>query len=94
MPCPRRCLALAVALAFLVVIPEGDLLLFPPSIHASANAPGRSSQEQTDSQRNRLYLRDTIPMASTTLIPVSEYLATTYRHDCDYIDGEVVERET
>ena len=31
-------------------------------------------------------------MASATLIPVSEYLATTYRPDCDYIDGEVRER--
>ena len=37
-------------------------------------------------------LRDTIPMASATLIPVSEYLATTYRPDCDYIDGELQER--
>ncbi len=31
-------------------------------------------------------------MASSTLIPVSEYLATSYRPDCDYIDGEVQER--
>ncbi len=31
-------------------------------------------------------------MASTTLIPVSEYLATTYRPDCDYVDGELQER--
>ncbi len=31
-------------------------------------------------------------MASATLIPVSEYLATTYRPDCDYIDGELQER--
>ena len=31
-------------------------------------------------------------MASTTLIPVSEYLNTTYRPDRDYIDGEVKER--
>ncbi len=37
-------------------------------------------------------MRDTIPMASATLIPVSEYFATTYRPDCDYIDGEVRER--
>jgi Uma2 family endonuclease len=31
---------------------------------------------------------------STTraLIPVEEYLATSYRPDCDYVDGEVVER--
>lgn len=28
----------------------------------------------------------------STLIPVSEYLATTYRPDCDYVDGELVER--
>jgi len=31
-------------------------------------------------------------MASTTLISVSEYLATSYRPDCDYVDGEVQER--
>jgi Uma2 family endonuclease len=31
-------------------------------------------------------------MASTTLIPVSEYLSTTYRPDCDYIEGELQER--
>ena len=31
-------------------------------------------------------------MASVTLIPLSEYLTTTYRPDCDYIDGEVKER--
>ena len=31
-------------------------------------------------------------MASRTLISVEEYLRTSYRPDCDYIDGEVVER--
>lgn len=31
-------------------------------------------------------------MASATLIPVSEYLNTTWRPDRDYIDGEVKER--
>lgn len=31
-------------------------------------------------------------MATATLIPVSEYLRTTYRPDCDYIDGELKER--
>ena len=31
-------------------------------------------------------------MASTTLIPVSEYLGTSYRPDCDYVDGVVLER--
>jgi Uma2 family endonuclease len=31
-------------------------------------------------------------MASATLIPVMEYLSTSYRPDCDYIDGEVQER--
>ena len=37
-------------------------------------------------------MRDTVRMASATLIPVSEYLATMYRPDCDYVDGEVQER--
>ena len=31
-------------------------------------------------------------MATPVLIPVSEYLKTTYQPDCDYIDGEVRER--
>ena len=31
-------------------------------------------------------------MATAVLIPVAEYLATTYRPDCDYVDGEVRER--
>ena len=31
-------------------------------------------------------------MATSTLVPIAEYLQTTYRPDCDYIDGEVRER--
>lgn len=31
-------------------------------------------------------------MGTSTLISVDEYLHTTYRPDCDYIDGEVLER--
>ncbi len=31
-------------------------------------------------------------MASAIQIPISEYLETTYRPDCEYIDGEVQER--
>ena len=31
-------------------------------------------------------------MATHTTIPVSEYLARSYRPDCDYIDGELRER--
>ena len=31
-------------------------------------------------------------MAARTLISVEEYLATSYRPDCDYVDGVVVER--
>jgi Uma2 family endonuclease len=31
-------------------------------------------------------------MSATTLISVEEYLRTTYRPDCDYVDGQVVER--
>jgi Uma2 family endonuclease len=31
-------------------------------------------------------------MATSALIPVEEYLRTSYRPDCDYIDGEVRER--
>ncbi len=31
-------------------------------------------------------------MATSALVPVSEYLATAYRPDCDYVDGQVQER--
>ena len=31
-------------------------------------------------------------MEARTLIPVEEYLRTSYSPDCDYVDGEVVER--
>jgi Uma2 family endonuclease len=31
-------------------------------------------------------------MASRTLVSVEEYLRTSYRPDCDYVDGEIVER--
>jgi hypothetical protein len=31
-------------------------------------------------------------MAGTTLISVSEYLKSSYRPDCDYVDGRVEER--
>ena len=31
-------------------------------------------------------------MATNTLIPVSEYLRSSYEPDCDYVDGEVQER--
>jgi Uma2 family endonuclease len=37
-------------------------------------------------------LDDNARMASVTLIPVSEYLRTTYRPDCDYLEGELRER--
>jgi len=36
--------------------------------------------------------RHTKRMETTTYIPVSEYLATSYQPDCDYVDGEVRER--
>ncbi len=31
-------------------------------------------------------------MSSTTLVSVQEYLATSYRPDCDFVDGELQER--
>jgi hypothetical protein len=31
-------------------------------------------------------------MKAATLVPLEEYLRTTYRPDCDYVDGEVLER--
>lgn len=37
-------------------------------------------------------MRDTIPMATATLIPVSDYLSRAYEPDCDYIEGHLEER--
>lgn len=40
-------------------------------------------------------LRDTVGMSAVpqpVRIPVEEYLATSYRPDCDYLDGEIEER--
>ena len=31
-------------------------------------------------------------MKAPVLVPVEEYLSTSYRPDCDYVDGEVLER--
>ena len=31
-------------------------------------------------------------MSTATQVTVEEYLATTWRPDCDYVDGEVLER--
>jgi len=31
-------------------------------------------------------------MASTPLVPLSDYLSTTYRPDCDYVEGRLQER--
>ena len=31
-------------------------------------------------------------MATPVLVPIPEYLNTTYRPDCDYVDGELLER--
>jgi hypothetical protein len=31
-------------------------------------------------------------MATSTLISLAEYLSTSYRPDCDFVDGEVRER--
>lgn len=37
---------------------------------------------------------EVLSMATNTVIPVSEYLRTSYSPDCDYVDGEVQERNT
>ncbi len=31
-------------------------------------------------------------MATATLVPVEEYLSTSYEPECDYVDGELQER--
>ena len=33
-----------------------------------------------------------VHMATVTHIPIQEYLGSTYRPDCEYVDGEVRER--
>jgi Uma2 family endonuclease len=49
--------------------------------------------EEVPAQRwRKMSLRLEAAMATATLIPVTEYLKTTYHPDCDYIDGELKER--
>ena len=31
-------------------------------------------------------------MSTSTLVPLAEYLNTSYRPDCDYLEGELLER--
>ena len=38
-------------------------------------------------------MEHTFAMATVVHIPVSEYLRTSYEPDCDYLDGELVERK-
>lgn len=41
----------------------------------------------------RIELRERDSVATTaTFVPLSEYLETSYRPDCDYLDGELLER--
>jgi hypothetical protein len=47
------------------------------------------SWDRTDRLSHQSKLRD---MKTAALIPVEEYLRTVYRPDCDYVDGEVLER--
>src|ERR1039458_10379887 len=42
----------------------------------------------------RIMKVEVLSMATNTVIPVSEYLRTSYSPDCDYVDGEVQERNT
>jgi Uma2 family endonuclease len=36
--------------------------------------------------------QETIAVPTTALVPLSEYLETSYRPDCDYLDGVLLER--
>jgi Uma2 family endonuclease len=36
--------------------------------------------------------KEKIPMATAVHIPIEQYLRTAYRPDCEYVDGEVLER--
>jgi Uma2 family endonuclease len=40
----------------------------------------------------RQWLQEIVPMPAATIVSVSEYLATSYRPDCDYLDGKILER--
>src|SRR5690348_18465889 len=41
----------------------------------------------------RIELKKGHPVATTaTFVPLSEYLETSYRPDCDYLEGELLER--
>jgi Uma2 family endonuclease len=37
-------------------------------------------------------VEEPIAVSTRTVVPLSEYLATSYRPDCEYLDGELLER--
>jgi hypothetical protein len=47
---------------------------------------------QTSSHGGRIILGRRTGMATGTLIPLEEYIGHSFRPDCDYIDGELRER--
>lgn len=40
----------------------------------------------------RIELREGTAVATAATVPLSEYLETSYRPDCDYLEGELLER--
>ena len=55
----------------------------------AAESAAQASSVANKPVHSFLYYRG---MASATMIPVEEYLRTCYRPDCDYVDGQVLER--
>lgn len=81
--------------------PDGQKLPLSKLYIVTQDAPlwkmraGRERCRRGFSVASRLALRDTKGVSAApnpAWISVGEYLATSYRPDCDYVDGEVLER--
>ncbi len=82
-------------------MPNGlDLSLWePPQIGSIQNVAlaGRSLVYQTNWPGQSFLaiiaiMRKRLGVSTTIVVPLNEYLATSYRPDCEYLDGELLER--
>jgi Uma2 family endonuclease len=61
------------------------------SLCGGQTEPGRGAGDE-NSHTFRIELRGRITVSTVTLVPLSEYLETSYRPDCEYLEGELLER--
>ncbi len=71
---------------------ENTLRLSPPSDRDARSGGFRDDDAGGVHRAGRDRLEDNRRMASTTLVPVSAYLAETWHPDKEYVDGKLLER--